>query len=86
MTQEDFTKTFLTILNKDSPKILTTTSYRTLTDEEITKLVRHLYEWFQHEARFKISADDLVTALLKTRRSISEQDRAEAMSRILMEI
>ena len=84
MSKEAFLAQFRELLDKDCPKVIHTTAYRTLTDEEAQRLAAHCYEWFQHQARYQLAGTDLLMALLKTRRYLSEQDRAEAMSRILI--
>ena len=83
MSREEFLTVFLALLNKDIPKPITTNTYRTMMDTEADRFAQHCYDWFCDEARRVLVSSDLVTALLKTKRLASEQDRAEAILRLL---
>lgn len=83
MTREEFSVALMDLLNTDSPKTNYATGYRTFTDQEAQRFVEHCYELFRDLVRHDLSVADLLPALLGTRRCTSEQDRAEAMSRLL---
>lgn len=82
MTQQEFSKHFFELLDKDSPKGSSTSS-RTFLNSEAEKLAQHLYEWICPKMD-GFSTDVLCSALLKTRgKYLSEQDRAAAIMKII---
>ena len=82
MDQSEFTKSFMEILEKDSPRCNKLNS-RTLLDREATVFAQHVWELCSAEARVGVSEAWLLQALLKTRgKFASEQERAAAMLRL----
>jgi len=76
MTHEDFHVNFFKLLDTDCKKGPTSTTSRTLTDEEARKLCQHFYEWFVTEI---VAVDDikLCHILVRTEGKFkSQQDRA----------